>query len=359
MVIADRIGAAEVVEQSVGMLQAAAVQADGVSAATMETLANLPVWPTCLLPLLLPVIRHASCCAANLTELAAILAADTGSRVQRMLLAVLGDLEAVWRDQQLQALLLQLPLPAVQLLLSCDQLRVASEDTVLYTATQYVAVLAKVVRLAGKAALAQLVRAPHLSRAALAGQALSSNPVLLLSCYSKQLRSLVSYKLVTSGGAVPAEALDSIADMPAAWKLGQRQLLANDDLRLTWRLPVEELAAACRKSFAGNQTVTLESPTQSTLVAGGRWNLMVDCMQEQEQGVSGTVVGVFVALFDMRPDEVLYVYKCTLSCNGESRELACPGAHAPARAGHLLDVGPMSAGGGWDEAACQWQGSCS
>jgi hypothetical protein len=41
-----------------------------------------------------------------------------------------------WRDEQLHGLLLQLPLPALQLLLISDHLRVASEDTLLYTASQ-------------------------------------------------------------------------------------------------------------------------------------------------------------------------------------------------------------------------------
>jgi hypothetical protein len=46
--------------------------------------------------------------------------------LKRVLLPLLGDLEAVWADEGLQEQLLALSLPAIQLLLSCDELKVTS-----------------------------------------------------------------------------------------------------------------------------------------------------------------------------------------------------------------------------------------
>jgi hypothetical protein len=44
--------------------------------------------------------------------------------VRSVLLSVLGDLEAAWADAALQEQLLGLPLPSMELLLSCDELKV-------------------------------------------------------------------------------------------------------------------------------------------------------------------------------------------------------------------------------------------
>jgi hypothetical protein len=53
--------------------------------------------------------------------------------LKRVLLSLLGDLEAVWTDAGLQEQLLQLPLHSMELLLSCDELKVlTSERTQLF-----------------------------------------------------------------------------------------------------------------------------------------------------------------------------------------------------------------------------------
>uniref|UniRef100_A0A383VPG8 BACK domain-containing protein n=1 Tax=Tetradesmus obliquus TaxID=3088 RepID=A0A383VPG8_TETOB len=161
MINADAAG-----QQAVQTLQAAAAaSAQGVIAAALDALAALPEWPACLLQLLPSIVKHAACCRDSSAGLEAVSAADAGGRVQKVLVVVPGDLQAVWSDAQRQALLLQLPLPAMQLLLSSDQLRVPSEDTVLYTAKQYVQAQAgdAAKAAAAKAALAQLVCAPQLS----------------------------------------------------------------------------------------------------------------------------------------------------------------------------------------------------
>lgn len=57
----------------------------------------------------------------------AVAAAPHSSYIQKQLLAELGNLEKVWSDSSKQTLLLGLPLPAMQLLLSADKLKVSQE----------------------------------------------------------------------------------------------------------------------------------------------------------------------------------------------------------------------------------------
>ena len=58
-------------------------------------------------------------------QLDAVTAAPHSSYIQGQLLAELGDLEQVWTDASKQTVLLELPLPAMQLLLSSDKLKVS------------------------------------------------------------------------------------------------------------------------------------------------------------------------------------------------------------------------------------------
>jgi hypothetical protein len=136
--IADMVHAEAVVQQAVQALATAARSEQGLSAAALQVLAGMNARPDCLVQLLPAIVKNSSCCKLDTADLAAIRAADTNGSVQRLLLAELGDLEAAWADAELQQVLLALPLPALQLLLSSDQLQVASEDTVLYTAQRVV-----------------------------------------------------------------------------------------------------------------------------------------------------------------------------------------------------------------------------
>jgi hypothetical protein len=159
---------------------------------------------------LLPsIIKNSSCCNLDTADLAAIRAADTDGSVQRLLLAELSDIEAVWADAELQQMLLDLPLPALQLLLSSDQLQVASEDTVLYTAQQHVERLgagrgmrrAAALKAAATAALAPLVRVPQLSSLVLccAVRAADTSKRGLVSGYTQQLKRLQSLQRIAAG----------------------------------------------------------------------------------------------------------------------------------------------------------------
>jgi hypothetical protein len=137
VVLADMVGKEDAAQQAVEALKSAARSEQGLSAAALEALASLAAWPVCLLQLLAAILKSAPCCSIDTSKLEDITAADTNSSMQRLLLAMFGDLDAACGDRQMKQLLLGLPLPAMQLLLSSDQLRVASEDTVLYVAESY------------------------------------------------------------------------------------------------------------------------------------------------------------------------------------------------------------------------------
>jgi hypothetical protein len=355
VVLADKLGAPKVAQRAVDALKAAAQQVEGEQGLTgvaLEALASLPSWPTCLYPLLLPIVQHAACCVEGLADLAAIVAADTGSRVQRMLLAVLGDLEAVWKDVQLQRLLLLLPLPAAQLLLSSDDLRIASEDTVLYTANMYITLQPSSRRQTCKTALALLVRAPHLTRSGLAAQTLSSGRHLLLDSLTAPLKQLVSYKLLTASDSVTPETLSEIRGAPDSWSRNARQRVAAEGVCMQWRLSVEKIAQACRQCFANNTVVSLNSPGHTPPLGGVVWRMQVHVQMQRRNGVSGVTVGLYLGPGGGAARNVFRMYSGTLECASARRAtLRCDQGNLHGRGyPDFFRVGLMSEGGGWDEA---------
>jgi hypothetical protein len=297
VVIADRLQVTSVCRQALQLLEAASKAEQGMSAAALDALTVLSPRPSCLLAVLPSIVQHAPCCKLGAADLAAIAAADKGGKVQQLLVAVFGNLQAVWSDAELQQLLLALPLPAMQLLLSWGQLQVLSEDTVLFTASRFVAgqgVLDNTAAADAKAALAPLVRAPLLSRFALSNAALAADSSeQLLGGYAQQLRMLVNLGSRFRLRALATEVLEQlqmIEGAPSSWRLGHRQLVLSawGGVRLEWRLPVEELRQACRKSFEQQSTVSLFSNV-SPPMGGVRWYMKFDCRQRD----GGTVVGLF------------------------------------------------------------------
>jgi hypothetical protein len=255
VVIADRLQVTSVCRQAQQLLEAASTAEQGLSAAALHALTVLSPWPSCLLAVLPSIVQHAPCCKLVTADLEAIAAADKGGKVQQLLVAVFGNLQAVWSDVELQQLLLALPLPAMQLLLSWGQLQVLSEDTVLYTATRFVAaqnVLDNTAAADAKAALVLLMRAPLLSRFALSNAALAADSSeQLLGGYAQQLRMRINLKSKASGTEL-SEQLQRVEGTPSSWRLGHRKLVspAGGEVRLEWRLSVDELSQACRQSVA-------------------------------------------------------------------------------------------------------------
>lgn len=102
---------------TVQLLLAAAQGTGGLTDAAIKQYLGLEAHPDCLLPLL-PHTAAAVLRSGQQPD------KQVEAALKRMLLRVLGDLEGVWADETLQKILLQLPLPAMELLLSCDELKV-------------------------------------------------------------------------------------------------------------------------------------------------------------------------------------------------------------------------------------------
>lgn len=117
-------------------------------------------------------------------------------------------LNEVWADQQLVKLLMSMPLPAMQLLLSVDQLQVDS-DTVFYTVS---AVYqgdedlegggAPSPKDAAVSALSGVIHYPWLSTCCLSVLVLSTTCLPLVSAYKSQLQQLLSLQLLGMHGIV-------------------------------------------------------------------------------------------------------------------------------------------------------------
>eukprot|EP00878_Enallax_costatus_P043293 GHUV01051181.1.p1 GENE.GHUV01051181.1~~GHUV01051181.1.p1 ORF type:complete len:167 (+),score=45.45 GHUV01051181.1:2-502(+) len=149
--------------------------AKGLTKDTLQLLCQI-TWPVCMSSLV-PVFSTAGVSSDNL---------------HRVLLTMLGNLEAVWAMEKLSSMLLKLPLTAVHLLLASDQLQVHSEDTVMYTVAQYVTAQPKEQQQEVSKRLSQLVRAPQLSDFQLAAQAANEDETAfnVLQPYKLMLQSL-------------------------------------------------------------------------------------------------------------------------------------------------------------------------
>jgi hypothetical protein len=350
VVIADMLQVDYVAQQALQALSIAAGAAQGLASETLQAMASLETWPAGLKQLLPLLVKHSACCRDSAADLAAIRAADTGGLVQNMLVGALGDLQGVWSSAEEKALLLALPLPAMQLLLTSDLLRVPSEDTVLHTAAQYAqAQLQPADKAAAKAALAPLIRAPQLSAYALCCAALAAGSSQhLLGSYAQQLNGLQLLKMLASPEELITEAA-SIEGAPGSWGLGARQIwpLA-DGVRLSWRVTVEQLKQACMDSSAGQKDVFIHSPG-SPPMGGVAWCMRICCGQLE----GGTVVGLYAGpAAGNLPANSYHKFECTFTWQGVQRTLSSPCRNTRLSRGYpnYFILQPMS-GGGWDEAA--------
>jgi hypothetical protein len=351
VVIACMVQAEAAKQWALQVLQAAATSEQGLTTAALEKLVSLSVWPcrpwpSCLLQLLPTIIRHAPCCRGSTTDLVAVAAADVDGRMQQLLLSKLGNLQA---DEQRKEMLLALPLPAMQLLLSSDNLCVPSEDTVLYTAQQYMqAQTDAAARAAPKAALAQLVRAPRLSVFALHCATLSGDSnQQFLGAYAQQLRDLLSLKRIASQQELGA-AIETFYNAPASWRLGLRQIKPlTRGVQLEWELPEEQLKQACRDSFAQKKRVDIFSPS-SAPVGGVGGRLQVQCVQKE----GSTVIGVYAGPVPSDvPGNTYFRFKCTVTWGNVKHTWisACDKNSSSRGYVKYLQL-PSMRGDGWDDA---------
>jgi hypothetical protein len=357
VVIAEMLQVDYVAQQALQSLRNAACAPQGLpTLAALQAMASLETWPAGLKQLLPLLVENTACCRDSTADLAAIKAADASGSVQNMLVGALGDLQGVWSSAEEKALLLALPLPAMQLLLSSDLVRVPSEDTVLYTAAQYVRAQKQGAAIAAaKAALVQLIRVPQLSAFALywASQAASSSD-RLLSSYAQQLQKLLFLKMVAqvTPEELITEATAAANGAPSSWGLGARQIRPlSDGVRLSWRVTVEQLKQACVESFAKKKVVYISSHG-SPPMGGVAWCMSIKCQQCN----GGTVVGLYLGPGpEDFPDGSYYGFECSVMWQGVEYTSAAQGSaclNSSKSWGYVnyFDLQPMS-GSGWVEAA--------
>jgi hypothetical protein len=249
VVYGDQLAIPRAVQLGMQLLQeAAAAGQASLTQACCRALAALPSWPTCMLPLLPAVAAQVDPqCAAEQQQV-----------IQGALVSALGDLEAVWVDKQLRELLMALPLPAVELLLSSDHLRVVSEDTVLYTALRYVEHIDSIQgREAAKEALSKCIRCVQLSSYHLLAHTQANQCVNLFSKAQQQLLlELLSLRLVSAEHCMAevGRRSSSEREVPKAWLLPPRaHLVPPSPVSLTWRVAVADIKEACRQAASSGQ----------------------------------------------------------------------------------------------------------
>jgi hypothetical protein len=156
--------------------------------------------------------------------------------------------------------------------------------------------------------------------------------------------------------AAPAELAHHVVHIsgaPPSWRLPPRQMrpLA-DGVKLQWRLQLEHLKAACRQSFAQQETVDTLSPDATPPMGGRPWRMLLQC--------SATPGGIELTLYvgPSNLPECVFVksYSYTITCCGEAypRTVACAGGQRGSYNGYTGDSicfpeEPMA--GGWDDAA--------
>eukprot|EP00775_Hariotina_reticulata_P004596 gene4596-4850_t len=123
--LAEEFGLPDITSSAVESLENCKFDADLIAAFW-----SLPAWPDVLLPLMPSLVKR----KMNSQD------GDPQEAVQRLVVHVLGDLEEVWTaaDDAKRRLLLHLPMAALKLLLESKQLKVAAEDTVLFTVCAFV-----------------------------------------------------------------------------------------------------------------------------------------------------------------------------------------------------------------------------
>lgn len=137
VILADMLQVTDLAEEVVATLVQAAEATQGLSEAAVQQLLSLESYPACVVSALQHITRHMqlqdtaalwakAAAPSNPGSFEAVLAAPHSRYMQIQLLEALGDLEEVWQedDQQQQQVLLSLPLPAMQLLLSSSALQV-------------------------------------------------------------------------------------------------------------------------------------------------------------------------------------------------------------------------------------------
>jgi hypothetical protein len=339
VVYGDQLAIPRAVELGMQLLKEAAGRAGAMKQECFAALAALPAWPTCMLPLVPLVAAQYS----------------LGSKVeqqqpyQAVLVSALGDLEAVWGDPQLQKQLLALPPAAAALLLFSDNLRVVSEDTVLYTALRYLEQQDSVQgREAARKTLSQCIRCVRLNQRNLLAIATAADSPLFSKEQQELLLQVLSLCLVSTEHCVAAAASSSSSKVPKAWLRAQRtSLVPASPKSMVWRVKVADIKAACRGAAARPQGVELSSSVITGPVSGLAFGLVLKAFAEPEP--SGTSVGVYVDAKCMARPCINLRFQVAAVNTGCTRTLTKMLGKSYGWSNYF-NLPPMG-GDGWDEAA--------
>lgn len=191
------------VEESVNLLMQAVVS-EGLFTPTLEALCGLGRCPESLTAALPDLMK------------AAPTTGDNSAMVKKLLLNALGDLEHVLQHSQSLDTLMRLQLPAMELLLSSDELKVSSEDTVMYTIGEYVCRLPRTAQAAASDTLSRLMRCQHLSEFQLMAQAVNTDTTAfnVLKKFQGLVRRLCTIKRVPRAVLLEQITVPSETDPP-------------------------------------------------------------------------------------------------------------------------------------------------
>jgi hypothetical protein len=232
--------------------------------------------------------------------------------------------------------------------------QVASEDTVLYTARQYISNLDGEQYDQAQQQLARVTRCPHLSRFWLSGSVNSAEADdMLLADLQTQLRQLLLLRDAQEKYHVQAADLQEggwLIGAPPSWTLGCRVIKPVSSVQLVWHLNVSELRDAARRSAAKQCFVRLVSPEVSPPLGGIDFGMPCFCVFGDE----GVKLGLHYGPTNL-PKEMTCMGTFTSDVEGYG---TCTYALPKPMRGKLtgwpdhFDLGPMA--GGWDEVA--WAG---
>lgn len=342
-----RVDSSLVVVPGCSILQACSEWAE-----VLQALAAVPALPEFLLPVVAAV-----CKAWTRSALGAH--ADT---METLLLNTFGNLEAAWQQQETRCRLLALPPGCMLLLMQSSNLKVVSEDTVLFTVEAYIEEYREPPQVPPQqpvrhcrgsqalpphtgAALRSMVRFHHLSkdgqlRALASGHATYQSP---------QVRSYMQLRLAGEDIA-PDDIKRFVTGPPGRWDLPPRRLLAaatySRRAEMSWTLSVADIKTACEK----RTLVRLTSPSCTAPHRGQAWCLVVQVSWKQERQV--TDVGVFC----MAHKASLGVIAGKVSVRVQAAGCDIFSAKMVTKASDRKSLGWRGAiiegmAGGWDEAA--------
>lgn len=364
VILSDRLQLADAAQQALTALMQKISSVRSLPQESITLFSNLAVWPRSLLPALLAIVKA---WPQRLTDPNSGSGPDRyglqdAEALQRMLLAVFGKLNEVWADTQLHELLMELPLKAVQLLLSADGLVVDSEDTVLYTAAQYIKKQNNHAYGAAGRALADVIRCPWLSTCCLQAAVLAAATYgdtgsgsdsanvdepgcQLLHQHKQKLTELFSLRLLSQAN-ITSRVRQNIPTAPPSWWLPARPHQEVPTVSVTWTLDIEELRAACHQCWLSNEQQHLKGPTTPPK-AGVGWQATLDCDVGLDSRRTMTI-GLSAGPIDV-PQHIFYGYHFTIDIWSSEGDDSSRRTHRKTRHVTAKDVAGHEMFWGWKD----------